>query len=85
MEKLVDMKPYEALIGFQPNINHLRRSRSIYFSKVLEKLRKNQDDQSQTMVIIGYHQTGSYTLYSPDDDKLVISRDVLVDESKGWK
>ena len=47
-------------------------------------MRKKLDDRSQTMVLIGYHSTGAYKLYSPNDDKLVISRDVVVDESKGW-
>lgn len=37
------------------------------------------------MVLIGYHSTCGYKLYSPSDDKLVISRgDVLVDKRKGW-
>lgn len=36
------------------------------------------------MMLISYHSTDAYKLYSPNDDKLVISRDVLVDEIKGW-
>ncbi|XP_058776809.1 uncharacterized protein LOC131651158 [Vicia villosa] len=37
------------------------------------------------MVFIGYHSIGAYKLYSPDDDKLVININVLVDESKAIK
>lgn len=48
------------------------------------KLRNNLYDQSHTMVLISYHSTSAYKLYSPNDDKLVISRDVLVDESERW-
>ena len=36
------------------------------------------------MMLIGYHSNGAYKLYSPIEDKLVISKDGLVDESKGW-
>ena len=36
------------------------------------------------MVLISYPLTGAYKLYSLTEDKLVISRDVLEDESKRW-
>lgn len=42
------------------------------------------DDQSQVMVLIGYHSTGAYKRYLPNNYKVMINRDVLVDESKGW-
>ena len=37
----------------------------------------------KVMMLIGYNSTSSYKLYSPNNDKLVVSRDVLVDERKG--
>lgn len=52
------------------------------FGHVLEQLRKKPDDRSQTIVLIGYHSTDTYKLYSPNDDELVIKRGVLVDEIK---
>lgn len=54
------------------------------FRHVPEQFKNKLDDQSQTMVLIGFHSSSAYMLYSPNDDKLVISRDVLVDERKGW-
>lgn len=36
------------------------------------------------MVLIGYHSTDAYKLYSPNEDKLMINRDVQVDESNRW-
>lgn len=54
------------------------------FKHVPEQLRKKLDDQSQDMLLICYHLTDTYKLYSPNDYKLVINRDVLVDENKGW-
>jgi hypothetical protein len=34
------------------------------------------------MVFIGYHSTEAYKLYSPKENKMVISRDVQFDEAK---
>lgn len=63
----------------KPNDNYLNVFRSMCFRHVSERLRKKLDDGSQTMVLICYHLIGAYKLYSPNDDKHVISRDVLVD------
>lgn len=54
------------------------------FRHVPEYLRKKLDDRIQAMMLIGYYSTNAYKLYSPNYDKLVISRDVLVDESIKW-
>lgn len=76
------MIPYEARTWLKLNVSHLIVVGSICFKHVPEQLNRTLDDQSQTMMLIDYHSTGAYNLYSPNDDKLVISRDVLVDESK---
>lgn len=54
------------------------------FRHVPEQLRKSLDDRSQARMLIGYHSTSAHNYYSPNDDKLVINMDVLVDESKWW-
>lgn len=36
------------------------------------------------MILIDYHPTGAYILYDPEINKVVISRDVVIDESKEW-
>ena len=66
----------------QPNISHLRVLGSMCFRHVLEQVRKKLDDQSEVLVLIGYPLTSAYKLYSITEDKLVISRDVLVDQRK---
>lgn len=35
------------------------------------------------MVLLGYDATGVYKLYDPNKNKVVVHRDILVDESKG--
>ena len=49
-----------------------------------EQNRKKLDDKAEPMILIGYHPIGAYKLYDPRMRKVVISRDVLIDETKGW-
>ena len=49
-----------------------------------EQIRKNLDDKAEPMILIGYHPTSAYKLYDPRMRKVVISKDVLIDETKGW-
>lgn len=82
-KKMVEKTPYEAWTCVKPNVGHLRVFGSMCFRHAPEKLRKKLDDRSQTIMLTCYHSTGAYRMYSPNDDNLVIIRDVLVDERKG--
>lgn len=78
------MTPYEAWTGVKLNVSHLRMFGSICLRNVPEQLRKKLHGRSQTIVLIDYHSNNAYNLYSPNADKLMISRDVIVDEGKRW-
>ncbi|RDX89246.1 BEACH domain-containing protein C2, partial [Mucuna pruriens] len=43
------------------------------------------DDKGQPMIFLGYDSTRAYKLYNPTSKKVVLSKDVAVDESKGWR
>lgn len=36
------------------------------------------------MILLRYDSTRAYKLYDPNKRKVVVSKDILVDESKGW-
>lgn len=36
------------------------------------------------MMLLGYHPTGAYKLYDPRMKKVVINRDVTMDETRCW-
>ncbi|RDX82518.1 hypothetical protein CR513_36691, partial [Mucuna pruriens] len=54
------------------------------FKHILDKRRKKLDDKGQPMMFLGYDSTGAYKLYNPNSRKIVLSKDVVVDEIKGW-
>ncbi|XP_073221582.1 uncharacterized protein [Cicer arietinum] len=66
--------------GFKPNLSHLRVFGSVAFQHITGQLRKKLDDKSEMMLLVGYHPTGGYKLFDVSSKKIVISRDVIVDE-----
>lgn len=82
-KKIKHKRLYGAWESLKPNGIHLRIFGSVCFKHVPEQLRWKLDGRSQTMVLIGYHATSAYNLYSPNGDKIVINKDVLVDKAKG--
>lgn len=67
----------------KPDVSHLRVFGSIYYKHVPEQLRKKLDDKGE-MIMLGYNQTGGYKLFNPITKQIVVSRDVIFDESKEW-
>lgn len=82
--KLNNKTPHETWSGLNPSVGHLKIFGTSCFRQVHEKLIRKLDDRNQVMVMIGYHSTWAYKLFSPTKNKVVISRDVEFDESKGW-
>ncbi|WJX34774.1 hypothetical protein P8452_22851 [Trifolium repens] len=83
-KKLKNKTPYEAWTGLKPSVSHFRIFGSLCFRHVPDQVRRKLDDRSQQMILLGYHPTGAYKLYTPKENKVVISRDIKFDESKGW-
>jgi hypothetical protein len=42
------------------------------------------DDKSEPMILVGYHKTGVYRLFNPINEKIVMSRDIVIDENSAW-
>lgn len=83
-KKLQGCTPEKARSGHKPSVSHFKIFGSLCFKHVLEQLRRKLDDRAKSMVLIGYHPTGAYKLYNPKMKKVLVNRDVLIDESKSW-
>ena len=82
---LKDLTPYEAFRGKKPNVAHLRVFGCIYHAKIESKLQKKLDDRSHLLVHLGTEPgSKAYRLLDPQTKKIVVSRDVVFDETKGW-
>jgi hypothetical protein len=77
--------PYEAWFGKKPGVHHLRTFGCMAYAKKLGPGVSKLSDRSIPGVFLGYEPgSKAYRIYDPVNRKLIISRDVLFDERKGW-
>ncbi|XP_048625675.1 uncharacterized protein LOC106444440 isoform X1 [Brassica napus] len=82
---LNDRTPYEAFRGVKPNLSHLRTFGCIGYAKIEKKLLKKLDERSRLLVHLGTEPgSKAYRLLDPQTQRVVVSRDVVFDETKGW-
>ena len=82
---LKEKTPYEGFRNKKPNIEHLRVFGCIEYAKVDKKLLKKLDDRARMLVHLGTEPgSKAYHLLDPQTRKIVISRDVVFDKSRGW-
>ena len=83
-KRLQGVTPEEAWSGRKPSVNHFRIFGSVFYRHVPEVKRSKLDSRGEKLVLVGYHCTGAYRLLKPITGKIVISRDVTVDELSSW-
>jgi len=82
---LQDKTPYEAFQKKKPNIEHLRIFGCIGYAKVETPHLKKLDDRSRILVHLGIEPCSkAYRLFNPENQKVVVSRDAVFDETKSW-
>ncbi|GAU24969.1 hypothetical protein TSUD_312040 [Trifolium subterraneum] len=80
-----NMTPEEAWSGTKPSVTHFRVFGCLAYAHVPDNHRKKLDNKSVKCVHLGISdESKAYKLYNPIEKKIVISRDVVFDESKGW-
>ena len=77
--------PYEVYRGRKPNLSHLRIFGCIGYAKTEKAGLKKLDDRSRMLVHLGTEPgSKAYRMLNPETRKIIVSRDVIFDESKGW-
>ena len=76
--------PLEIWTGEKPVVGHLKVFGSLVFIHVPDRKRTKLQDKSKAMIFVVYHPTGAYKLYDPINEKMLLSRDVLVLEHESW-
>lgn len=84
--KALDGKtPYQVFFTKKPNIEHLRVFGCIAYAKINGPGLKKLDDRSKVVINLGTEPgSKAYRLYDPSANKIIVSRDVIFDEKKGW-
>lgn len=77
--------PYEAWFSKKPGVQHLRTFGCRAYAKRVRPGVTKLSDRSIPGVFLGYETgTKAYRVYDPINDKLIVSRDVIFDEKRGW-
>lgn len=78
-----NVTPQEVWSGVKPNVDHLRVWGSLAHVHVREA--READDKSNPCVLMGFsEESKGYRLYNPTTKKIVVSKDVVFEETKGW-
>lgn len=82
----IDKTPYEIYLGVKPDLRHLKVFGSLAIVKAQEKKRsgyqKKLDARGFKGILVGYERAFTYRIFDPKTSKIVISRDVVFDETK---
>ncbi|KAK8914629.1 hypothetical protein KSP39_PZI023850 [Platanthera zijinensis] len=82
---LFNSTPYELWYNRKPDISHLRIFGSLAYSLISAASRNKLESKGEKTILLGYNEESkAYRLYNPLTDKLIIARDVIIDEESEW-
>lgn len=80
-----NITPQEAWNGVKPSVEHFRVWGSLAHVHVSDQKRGKLDDKSIICVLLGFsEESKAYRLYNPKTEKVIVSRDVVFEETEGW-
>lgn len=83
---VLNITPQEAWSGMKPTVEHFRIFGCLAHVHIPCARRGKLDNRSTVCVLLGIsEETKGYRLYDPMAKRIVISRDVVFEEDKGWE
>lgn len=80
-----NLTPEEAWSKHKPSVDHFKIFGCISYAHVPDEKRKKLDNKGEKCIFLRVsNQSKAYKLYNPTTKKIVISRDVIFDESATW-
>ena len=73
-----DSTPHELWFGSKPSLRHIRKLGSLAYVHVPKEKRRKLDDRGEKGILVGYASGNLYQIWIPDQDKIVVSRDVKI-------
>ena len=74
--------PYEVIINKKPDISHFTNFGAKAYFHIPKSNRANKkiSNHAKAVVLVGYERGNSYRVYLSDTKRVVVSRDVTIDE-----
>lgn len=78
-------KSQEAWSGRKSDISHLRVFGSVTHVHIADEKISKLNEKREKFIFVGYDQSSKgYKLYNPNNNKIVINRDMVFDEEGEW-
>lgn len=85
IKAVLNKTPYQAWHGQKPQVHQLKVFGCVAYAHILKQEREKFDEKGVKNIFVGYsNESKGYHLYNPKTNKIVISRDVIFDESTTW-
>lgn len=87
IKKEKTMTPFEAWNKQKPGLSHVEVFGAEAYAYIDKQFRKKMDRKAKKLILVGYQaESRNYRLWSPETDKIVVSRDVFFNEGakNGW-
>ncbi|CAN0856784.1 Retrovirus-related Pol polyprotein from transposon TNT 1-94 [Linum grandiflorum] len=82
---LKDQIPIEAWSGHKPTVKHLKVFGSMCYTHVPDQKRHKLEDKAERGIFVGYSsQSKGFRVYNIESQKVIITRDIKVDEDATW-
>ena len=78
--------PFKAWHKWKLDVSHLKVFCSIAYALISFQSRDKFDEKWEKLILIGYSdESKGFRLFNPKKDQLLLSKDVIYDESTAWK
>ena len=82
---VLNKTPYQAWHGQKPQVHLLKVFGCVAYAHIPKQEREKFDEKGGKNIFVDYsNESKGYRLYNPKTNKMVISRDVIFDESATW-
>ncbi|KAK8930635.1 hypothetical protein KSP39_PZI017057 [Platanthera zijinensis] len=83
---LINSTPYEQWHNRKPDVSHLKVFGSLVYLLIPTQQRNKLESKGEKIILVGYsEESKAYRLYNPITCKLLIARDVIIDEEGEWE
>ena len=83
----IKTSPYEFITKQKPNLSYIRILGSLCYTLVPKQTRggKNFSNKSKKGILLGFESSNNFIVYIPEDNKVIITRDIVIKEELNYK
>jgi len=83
----INTSPYELITKQKPDLSYIKILGSLCYTLVPKQTRggKNFSNKSKKGILVGFESSNNFIVYLPEDNKVIITRDIVIKEELNYK